>query len=194
MYVLDAFDTVFDNFEKHAENFADEIIPFLFRLLIGLIVFWILWRVARLIERRVERGVRSAGGDMGSSRLVAKAVFYALGIIAFAVFLGFLGVREAAIAAVLGAGALAITLSLQDLLRNVVAGVYVAIERPFQIGSRVRIGDQVGVIEDIGVRVTRMRADDSSEILVPNLVFFTSPVTRLVEPDDDVLPSAGPGD
>ena len=60
-----------------------------------------------------------------------------------------------------------------------VAGIYVAIERPFKIGSRVKVAEQTGTIEDIGVRVTRMRADDGTEILVPNLVFFTAPVQRL---------------
>ncbi|MEX2235967.1 MAG: mechanosensitive ion channel domain-containing protein [Dehalococcoidia bacterium] len=193
MYALDAFTTVWDNFEKHAENFADELIPFAFRFLIGIIVFAIIWRVGRMAQRRVERGVMRAGGEIATARLVSKVVFYAVALIAFSVFLGFLGVREAAIAVVLGAGALAITLSLQDLLRNVVAGVYVAVERPFDIGSRVRVADQTGTIEDIGVRVTRMRTDEGSEVLVPNLVFFTSPVTRLIVEEPEPMPSAPSG-
>jgi small conductance mechanosensitive channel len=184
MYLLNAFDTIFDNFEKHAENLADELIPFAFRVLLGLIIFAIIWRIGRIIERRVEKAVLGAGGDFGSSRMVARGSFYVIALIGFAVFLGFIGVRDAAVAVVLGAGALAATLSLQDLLRNVVAGVYVAIERPFSIGTRVKVGDQSGTIEDIGVRVTRMRSDDGSEVLIPNLVFFTSPVTRLHESVD----------
>jgi small conductance mechanosensitive channel len=179
VYLLDALDTVFDNFEKHAENFGDELIPFFFRLLIGLLVLAVLWRLARILEHRVTRGVDRAGADHATARLVGKIAFYGAAIIAVAVFLGFIGVREAAIAAVLGAGTLAVTLSLQDLLRNVVAGIYVAVERPFRIGDRVKVAEQTGVIEEIGMRVTRMRTDEGNEVLVPNLVFFTAPVVRL---------------
>ena len=192
MFALDALDTVFDNLEKHSENLADELIPFFFSALVGLLVFAIIWRIGRILERRAEQALLRAGADMANARLVSKAAFYGVGLIAFAVFLGFLGVREAAIAVVLGAGTLAITLSMQDLLRNVVAGVYVAIERPFRIGSRVKVADQTGTIEDIGVRVTRMRADDGSEIMVPNLVFFTSPVVRLDTVEADQTSSGPP--
>ena len=188
MFSLNAFDTVIDNLEKHAENLADNLIPFFFSALVGLLVLAILWKVGRILERRTEQTLLRTGTELANARLVSKAVLYIVGLIAFSIFLGFLGVREAAIAVVLGAGALAITLSMQDLLRNVVAGVYVSIERPFKIGSRVKVADQTGTIEDIGVRVTRMRADDGSEIMVPNLVFFTSPVVRL----DSVSPEAPP--
>jgi small conductance mechanosensitive channel len=185
MFALNALDTVADNFEKHAENFADELIPFFFSALVGALVFAIIWKIGRVVERRTEQALLRTGTELANARLVSKAVFYTIGLIAFSIFLGFLGVREAAIAVVLGAGALAITLSMQDLLRNVVAGVYVAIERPFKIGSRVKVMDQTGTIEDIGVRVTRMRADDGSEIMVPNLVFFTMPVVRLTPSDSE---------
>jgi small-conductance mechanosensitive channel len=181
MFTLSATDTVVDNLEKHAENLADQLIPFFFSVLVGLLVFAIIWKIGRFLERRTEQALLRTGTELANARLVSKAVFYLVGLIAFSVFLGFLGIREAAIAVVLGAGALAITLSMQDLLRNVVAGVYVSIERPFKIGSRVKVMDQTGTIEDIGVRVTRMRADDGSEIMVPNLVFFTMPVVRLDE-------------
>jgi small-conductance mechanosensitive channel len=196
MFSLNALDTVFDNLEKHAENLADQLIPFFFGALIGLLVFAIIWKIGRVVERRTEAALLRTGTELANARLVSKAVFYIIGLIAFSVFLGFLGIREAAIAVVLGAGALAITLSMQDLLRNVVAGIYVAIERPFKIGSRVKVAEQTGTIEDIGVRVTRMRADDGTEILVPNLVFFTAPVVRLdaVEPEPDpasLTPPAG---
>ena len=187
MFTLNAFDTVWDNFEKHAENLADELIPFFFSALVGALVFAIIWKIGRIIERRTEQAILRTGAELANARLVSKAVFYLIGLIAFSIFLGFLGIREAAIAVVLGAGALAITLSMQDLLRNVVAGVYVAIERPFKIGSRVKVMDQTGTIEDIGVRVTRMKADDGSEIMVPNLVFFTMPVVRLEAVEAEVL-------
>ncbi|MPZ22855.1 MAG: mechanosensitive ion channel [Dehalococcoidia bacterium] len=65
-------------------------------------------------------------------------------------------------------------------------------ERPFRIGSRVRVADQTGVIEDIGVRVTRMRADDGSQVLIPNMVFFTLPVTRLPRTESEPQPERPP--
>ena len=74
---------------------------------------------------------------------------------------------------------LVIGLSLQDILKNFFAGVWVLVERPFRIGDTIDVGGQSGVVEEIAFRTTMLKTDDGREVIVPNGVFMTSPVTNL---------------
>jgi small-conductance mechanosensitive channel len=72
----------------------------------------------------------------------------------------------------------ALSLALQDILKNIVAGVYLLIERPFVIGDYIAVDTYTGTIEDILIRVTRLRTTDGQLILIPNATLFTSPVVN----------------
>jgi small-conductance mechanosensitive channel len=74
---------------------------------------------------------------------------------------------------------LVIGLSLQDLLKNFFAGMYVLVERPFRIGDTVQIDSHTGVVQEIGFRATLLRTDDGREVVVPNGTFMTNPVVNL---------------
>ena len=71
-------------------------------------------------------------------------------------------------------------LSLQDILKNFFAGIWVLIERPFLIGDRIEVNGQSGVVETIAFRTTLLRTDDGDQLIVPNGVFMTSSVINHV--------------
>ena len=70
-------------------------------------------------------------------------------------------------------------LSLQDILKNFVAGVWVLIERPFRIGDSIEVGGYSGTVQEISFRTTQLRTDDGREVIVPNGTFMTSAVVNL---------------
>ncbi len=74
---------------------------------------------------------------------------------------------------------LVIGLSLQDILKNFFAGVWVLVERPFRIGDTIEVSGSAGVVEEIAFRTTMLKTDDGREIIVPNGIFMTSAVTNL---------------
>src|SRR5271156_6895668 len=57
--------------------------------------------------------------------------------------------------ATLGSAALAIGLGLQDLIKNLIGGMVVVVDRPFQTGDRIRIADALGEVRQIGLRSTK---------------------------------------
>jgi small-conductance mechanosensitive channel len=79
---------------------------------------------------------------------------------------------------VLGAVTVALTLSLQDILKNLVAGVYLLVERPFRIGDEIVVDKYVGEVEDIHMRVTTLRTTSGEQVLIPNSLIFSSAVTN----------------
>lgn len=70
-------------------------------------------------------------------------------------------------------------LSLQDILRNVFAGLWVLVERPFRIGDTIDVSGYLGLVEEISFRTTQLRTPDGRQVIIPNGDFMTKPVVNL---------------
>jgi len=92
-------------------------------------------------------------------------VFVAVGV-AFA--LAGYGNILTALATVGAAATLAIGFAMQDVLKNLVAGVFIFTDEPFRIGDWIEWEDNAGVVEDISLRVSRVRTFDNELLTVPN--------------------------
>ena len=131
---------------------------------------WIFWRVVRWSLHRVR--VRAlAHGHVGTGSLILlgerilKAVIFGLGVLAI---LGNLGFNMSTALAGLGIGGLAIGFGAQKTIENLFGGVSVLGDEVFRVGDVCRFGDRTGVVEDIGLRSTRMRTDERTLLAIPN--------------------------
>jgi small-conductance mechanosensitive channel len=75
--------------------------------------------------------------------------------------------------AVLGSAALAIGLGLQDLIKNLVGGLVIVADVPFQTGDRVEIGHAHGEVVHIGLRSTKLLTPDGKIAAIPNSEILT---------------------
>ena len=75
--------------------------------------------------------------------------------------------RETFLALIASIG-LAVGLGAQDLVRNVIGGLVVIVDRPYQLGDRVRIGDAYGEVDHIGLRSTKLTTPDDTRVTIPN--------------------------
>lgn len=75
-----------------------------------------------------------------------------------------------------GSAAVAIGLSLKDLVASLVAGFILLFDRPFQVGDRVSFGDTYGEIKSIGLRAVRLNTLDDNLVTIPNSKFMTDMV------------------
>ena len=66
------------------------------------------------------------------------------------------------------AGTLSVGIALQSVIRNVIAGVFIFIEKPFRIGDEIHWNGNFGYVENISLRVTRVRSFDNKLLTVPN--------------------------
>jgi MscS family membrane protein len=82
--------------------------------------------------------------------------------------LSHLGVDVRAALASVSVAGLAFGLAAQDTVSNLFGAVVVFVDRPFQIGDRIKVGDVDGNVESIGVRATRVRSVDGFLVTVPN--------------------------
>lgn len=83
--------------------------------------------------------------------------------------------QQAFVAGVAAIG-LALGLGAQDLVKNVIGGLIVLTDRPYQLGDRVRIGDAYGEIDHIGLRSTKLTTNDDTRVTIPNADILDSQV------------------
>jgi small-conductance mechanosensitive channel len=76
-----------------------------------------------------------------------------------------------------GSAAVALGLSLKDLVASVIAGFILLFDRPFQVGDRVSFGDVYGEIKSIGLRAVRLVTLDDNEVTIPNSRFMNDVVS-----------------
>jgi small-conductance mechanosensitive channel/nucleotide-binding universal stress UspA family protein len=70
--------------------------------------------------------------------------------------------------AALGLLSVALGFGMQNTVANVMGGVNLALDKPFQIGDRVRIGDTWGDVEEVGIRSTRIVTVRKESVIIPN--------------------------
>ena len=60
------------------------------------------------------------------------------------------------------------------MIGNVIAGIYLAITRPFRIGDRIKVFNGDGRVSDIGLLYTRLLLDNGDEMLASNSSMVTT--------------------
>ena len=83
----------------------------------------------------------------------------------------------------LGVGSLAVGLAAQDTLANMFAGFTLMLDRPFRIGDRIQLSTgEVGDVEEIGMRATRLKTTDDTVLIIPNSVLVKDRVVNQSRP------------
>ena len=79
-----------------------------------------------------------------------------------------LGVNITTLLAGLGVGGLAVALALQKPIEDMMGALTIFTQAPMRVGDFVRYGNVTGVVEDIGLRTTRLRTLNNTLVSIPN--------------------------
>lgn len=115
--------------------------------------------------------------------LLQKVSKFLLAAVAIVILLAKFDVDISGLIVSLGVGSLAIALAAQETISNMIAGFIIMTDRPFRIGDRIRIGnDLVGDITEIGIRSTKILDFDSNLIIIPNNEIIKSRIVNISYP------------
>jgi MscS family membrane protein len=136
-------------------------------------IAWCLIRLIGLLIGHVEghldpRQKMASGAMLRLGRRAANATVI---VLAALLILQNWGYNTATLIAGLGVGGIAVALAAQQTIANVFGGISLIGDQPIRIGEFGKFGDIVGVVEDIGMRSTRVRTLNRSMVSVPNSNF-----------------------
>jgi potassium-dependent mechanosensitive channel len=104
-------------------------------------------------------------GKKGSRLVMMRLVFIIIGFFLAVVASG-LPIDKITI--VLGALGVGVGLGLQNIVNNLVSGIILIFESPFQIGDYIELNGKKGIVRDMGIRSSRLLTEEGTEIIMPN--------------------------
>jgi len=143
----------------------------------GLLFFcalaWLAMRVVDLLIARLRAALEVKHQTFSYSvlPLASRVLKITIVTVTATALLSNWGYNTGTMLAGLGVGGIALALAAQKTVENLFGGVAVITDRPVTIGDFCRFGDQVGTVEDIGLRSTRIRTLNRTLLTVPNGLF-----------------------
>jgi small conductance mechanosensitive channel len=151
------------------------LLPNILVSLAVLIGFWLIAKLARNVLLRI---LRRVSHSEQVNRILATSVFLLLIAIGTFVALGILGLQKTVTSLLAGAGiiTLALGFAFQDIASNLMAGIYLSVQRPFRPGHIIETKDFFGVVKRIHLRWTEIRTQQGQVVLIPNKQVFENPI------------------
>ena len=169
-----------EHFLQHVEkgwqldltNFVQNGVPkIVFALLLAFIFQSIVNFFIKRINKRADRLVANTqrAGQLRTMAAILRATSY--GVVGFYVLtqiLAALGVSLGPFIASAGVIGLGISFGAQSIFKDMLTGIFILIENQYSVGDTIKIAGLQGVVEDLSLRVTRLRDGDGTVYIVPN--------------------------
>ena len=159
----------------------DNLLSAAIALVVCILAIMIIMRILRKLFSRSKMEPSLAG-------FLLKVIKIALEFAAILIVAGSLGFDVTALLAVFSLLGLAISLSVQNLLGNLVSGVVLLMNKPIRDGDYIQAGGAEGVVKNIGLFYTELNTLDNKVVNVPNselsagqIVNFTREPNRRVD-------------
>lgn len=157
----------------------------LYVVLVLLVVKILLGMLREVIHWYLDR-ISADGAShlkMTLGPLTNKIVDLLVGLVALIVLLDHFGINIGSLLVSLGVGSLAVALAAQDTLANMIGGFVILVDRPFRVGDRIEISSgQVGEVQDIGLRSTKVLNFDNNLIILPNAELVKARIVNFAYP------------
>lgn len=138
-------------------------------LILVALVMLVMGINTRIIETIVtSRRLKPRGLDEQLVRLVGRLVGIVVAVIVFLEGGQYLGIPLTTLLAGAGVGGVALALAAQDMLKNLFGSLMILFDKPFRLGERIVAHGYDGVVEEIGLRSTRIRTLTGHQVTIPN--------------------------
>ena len=142
-----------------------------------------LWFVAVALQmglwgmRAIGLGVRryvDRHSSAGMTQVSASAMLLSWGLrtllwsVVMLAILSNVGVNITAFVASLGVGGIAVALAMQNILGDLFASLAIAVDKPFEVGDFIAVGDITGTVQVIGLKTTRIRSLQGEQVVMSN--------------------------
>lgn len=162
----------FDSFKLLLEKFTlTSILPAILYLLVGLFVI-------RMLLSFLNNRLGKSNIDVTLHRFLSGSVKLVLYFILFMMVASALGIQVTSLVAVLSVAGLAVSLSVQGLLSNVLSGLMLLFIKPFKVGDYVEVGGVGGFIKEIGFVHTKILSFENILIYIPNSEVSNGKITN----------------
>jgi len=133
----------------------------------------------RIIKFFIFRALKKNGDEKQAKSIThtfdifIQITLWSLGIL---LILANMGINVTSLVAGLGIGGIAIALALQNILGDVFSSFSILIDKPFKVGDFIKVGEDMGTVENIGIKTSRIRTLDGQILIITNQELTTARV------------------
>lgn len=158
----------------------DTILETIIKSFTTFIVFWTLYRIINKFKHSITKFSKNFGKELSKDieNFIIKTLKFIVIIIGTMSILQEWGINVTAFVASLGLVGMAFALAAKDTAANLFGSLVIFIDRPFRIGDWVQTPHVEGIIEDIGIRSTKVRTFAQALVSVPNANIANEAITN----------------
>ena len=157
----------------------------LIAIILGFIVFFGSLTLMRIIRKHLAENVLpKIEMDDGIKHSLVSGISFIGFIISILLAIIAVGIDLTNLAFIAGALSVGIGFGLQDVIKNLVAGIIILLERPFKVGDWVVLSGVEGTIKQINIRSTELLSFDKTSVIIPNATLISSTVTNKTHGDN----------
>jgi len=154
------------------------VAKFIDNIIFIIVVLQIILILQRVIDYVVTKVIQKTTSDDETEKekieeeavikMVGRILKFILWIVAVLLMLSNIGINITSAIAGLGIGGIAIAMAAKDVLSDIIASISIYIDKPFRVGQRIQTGTDVGTVEHIGIKTTRLRTPQGQELIISN--------------------------
>jgi small-conductance mechanosensitive channel len=149
------------------ERLPKVLVVLFFLFLVQQIIKFLVKRMQRLALRHTGHALR--GAQLRTMATIIRATSYSvLGFLAFLQILNLLNINYAPLLASAGILGVGIGLGAQSLFKDIINGIFILVEDQYNVGEVVKVASLTGTVEDLTLRLTRLRDGDGTLYVIPN--------------------------
>ena len=160
------------NWINIAGNFAvAKLLPAVIILVIGILV-------VKLVIKLVDTALAKSSLEKAAHSLIRSIVKTALYVVLLLIVAANLGIDVTGIVALASVLTLAVSLSVQNALTNLIGGFTLLSTKPFVSGDFVEIAGQSGAVKEIGLTYTKLATGDNKIVSIPNSAVVSAQIVN----------------
>jgi MscS family membrane protein len=132
--------------------------------------FWIVMAIVDGIQGMIYKAFNKISKDLSNelAKFVLRVLKIIIWVVAASSVLSLWGINVTALIASLGIGGLAFALAAKDTAANLFGSIAIMIDKSIKIGDWIKVDGIEGIVEDIGMRTTKIRTFYKSIVAIPN--------------------------
>lgn len=156
-------------------------------ILIALLIIYLSLLLSSMVRDFLgDRFLPRAGIQRSATEIIATLVGYAIVVTGLFTALSVVGIPLNTFTVIAGGLSVGLGFGLQELMSNFVTGFVLLFEGSIRPGDVIRVGDTVGMVEDVGIRSMRITDLDNVNLIIPNNRFLSDTVTNFSQDDPRV--------
>ena len=172
--ITKALNILTDKLQSWLESLTAMLPNFVVAVLV-LVLFYFLAKGVKLVATKI---LKRFYDKPAIRNLFSTIAYIAVLTIGLMVALNVLHLKQTVSSLLAGAGiiGLALGFAFQDISANFISGILIAIRKPIQVGDIIKVGDFMGTVEEINLRVTIIRTFQGLHVFIPNKEIFQTPL------------------